>query len=283
MRKLKFIVPVIVFISITINLYGQSKSKYFEVVKSGKGSKSIIFIPGFASSGEVWDETKSKYEKDHTCYALTMAGFAGVEPQPNSTFFVWVQNIADYIKENKIENPIVIGHSMGGVMAMALASDYPNLIGKIIVVDGLPCLQALMNPNFKSVEKPDCSTMTSQIVAASDSDFYKMQTMSIKQLMADTTNREQVIGWSMKSDRKTFAEMYCDFYNIDLRDKIKKMECPSLILLEDYFKNIKPAIEDQFKNLRTASLQYSNKGLHFIMYDDKEWYFSQLDNFITVK
>jgi len=283
MRKLKVVIPVIMFLLINMNVFGQSKTIYFDVVKSGKGDKSIIFIPGCASSGEVWDDTRTKYEKDHTCYTLTMAGFAGVAPQPNSTFSVWVKSIADYIKENNIEKPVVIGHSMGGVMAMALASDYPDLIGKIIVVDGLPCLQALMNPNFKPVEKPDCSAMSAQIVAASDSDFYKMQTMSIKQLMADTTKREQVIGWSMKSDRKTFAEMYCDFYNIDLRDKVKNIECPSLILLEEYFKNIKPAIEDQFKNLKTASLQYSNKGLHFIMYDDKEWYFSQLDNFITSK
>ena len=54
------------------------------------------------------------------------------------------------------------------------------------------------------------------------------------------------------------------------------------MLEEVTFKNIKPSIEDQLR-LKTASLQYSNKGLHFIMYDDKEWYFSQLDNFITNK
>jgi len=66
-----------------------------------------------------------------------------------------------------------------------------------------------------------------------------------------------------------------------LREKIKNIECPSLILLEAYFKNLKPAIEEQYTNLRNANLQYSNKGLHFIMYDDKEWYFKQLDNFIN--
>lgn len=283
MRKLKIAFTVIFFISFYINLYGETSAKYFEVTKSGKGTSSIIFIPGFASSGEVWNDTRSIYEKDHTCYTLTMAGFAGVEPQPNSTFAIWVKSVADFIKENKIEKPVIIGHSMGGVMALALAADYPELIGKIIVVDGLPCLQALMNPEFKSVEKPDCSAMTSQIISASESDFYKMQTVSVQQLMADTTKRDLVLGWSMKSDRKTFAEMYCDFYNVDLRDKIKTIECPALILLEAYFKNVSPAIEDQYKNLKLADLRYSNKGLHFIMYDDKEWYFSQLDNFISAR
>jgi hypothetical protein len=89
------------------------------------------------------------------------------------------------------------------------------------------------------------------------------------------------VDWSVKSDRKTFAEMYCDFSNTDLREKIKTIACPALILLQGYFKNVKPAIEQQYKNLGKANIQFSNKGLHFIMYDDKEWYLNQLNDFIN--
>ena len=45
----------------------QSKSYTFEIVKSGKGKESILFIPGFANSGAVWNETKAQFEKDFTC------------------------------------------------------------------------------------------------------------------------------------------------------------------------------------------------------------------------
>lgn len=172
---------------------------------------------------------------------------------------------------------------MGGGLALDLASDYPELIEKIIVVDALPCLPALMNPTFKTDEKADCSTIVKQINSATTEQFYQMQKMSIQRLVADVSKQELVISWSMKSDRKTFSDMYCDFSNTDLRDKIKNIKCPTLILLEEYFKNVKPAIEAQYKNLITANLQYSTKGLHFIMYDDKEWYYTQLDNFITTK
>jgi hypothetical protein len=50
--------------SLCDNTFSQTKTYSFEVIKSGKGAKSIIFISGFASSGEVWDETKTKFEKD---------------------------------------------------------------------------------------------------------------------------------------------------------------------------------------------------------------------------
>lgn len=75
--------------------------------------------------------------------------------------------------------------------------------------------------------------------------------------------------------------MYCDFMNTDLREKIKKIECPTLVLLESNVKNIKDLIENQYKNLAKANFHYADKGLHFIMYDDKDWYFEQLANFLT--
>jgi hypothetical protein len=74
--------------------------------------------------------------------------------------------------------------------------------------------------------------------------------------------------------------MYCDFSNTDLRDKIATISCPTLVLLEPYFLNVKPLIEVQYKNAKTATIQYASKGLHFIMYDDKDFYLEQLKNFI---
>lgn len=279
MKKYILIIALL-FSALCLNVFAQTKQYPFEVLKTGKGKQSIIFIPGFASSGDVWNETKAVFEKDFTCYTLTMAGFAGVKSQPNPSFENWKNEIANYIKNNKIEKPIVIGHSMGGGLALAIAADYPDLIGKIVVVDALPCLAALSDPSFKSKENNDCTPMVTQMTAMNEKQFYDMQKQTMPRLLADISKLEMVVDWSVKSDRVTFAQMYCDFFNIDLRAKIAAIKCPSLILLESYFINLKPAIEEQYKNLRTANFQYANKGMHFIMYDDREWYLEQLGNFL---
>ncbi|WP_447643090.1 MULTISPECIES: alpha/beta fold hydrolase [Chitinophagaceae] len=109
-------------------------------------------MPGFACSGDVWKETAAQFEKDFTCYVFTMAGFAGVPPQEKASFNRWEEAIADYIQNSNTKKPILVGHSMGGV-ALAIAADYTNLIGKIVVVDALPCLSAYFNPAFKVNEK----------------------------------------------------------------------------------------------------------------------------------
>jgi len=283
MNNYKITFTILLFTSLSVNLFGQTKKYSFEVQKTGKGEQSIIFIPGFASSGEVWNETITKFENEYICYSLTMSGFAGAEPQINPNFKNWVNSISEFIKDNKINKPILIGHSMGGGLALSVASDYPNLISKIIVVDGLPCLQSLSNPSFKSKEGNDCSSTVNQMMGMTNEQFYQMQKISIPRLLEDSTMHEKVLSWSVKSDRKTFAQMYCDFWNTDLREKIKSIECPSLILLEPYFVNLKPSIEEQYKNLKNVDLQFANKGLHFIMFDDKEWYFRQLTNYLKVK
>jgi pimeloyl-ACP methyl ester carboxylesterase len=277
------VIPILMVIALSAfkpNIHIKNATYPFDAKKTGKGDRSIIFIPGFACSGEVWDETRSAYENDYTCYTLTMAGFAGVPPQPGSTFQDLEKGIATFIRQNKIDKPVIIGHSMGGGLAMALAADYPGLMSKIIVVDALPCLSALMNPSFKAKENNDCSTMISEITSATKEQFYQMQKQTIPRLLADTSKQELVVSWSVRSDRTTFAEMYCEFSNTDLRERIAAVKCPALILLESYFVNLKPAITEQFKNLVTADLQYAGKGLHFIMYDDKEWYKKELNDFI---
>ncbi len=283
MRNYKKIVAIMMLLLVSFNLLGQKKMYPFQVEKIGKGKQTIIFIPGFASSGEVWEETTTKFEKNFTCYVLTMAGFAGVKPQSNPSFKQWSEQIVDFIKKEKINLPIVIGHSMGGGLALNIASKHPKLIKKIIVVDALPCLMALTNLSFTPKKENDCSVIVNQITSISDEQFYQMQKASIPTLVANKNMQDKVVEWSLTSDRKTFAKIYCDFMNVDLREKIKSIECPTLVLLESHFKNYKTQIAKQYKGLKKVNLQYANKGLHFIMYDDKEWYFNQLNHFLLGK
>ena len=252
----------------------------FAVKVSGTGKQPILFIPGFACSGDVWNDTRVLFEKDYTCYTLTMAGFAGIAPQPGASFAAWEKAIALFISDKKLNKPVIIGHSMGGGLALAIAADYPALVSKIVVVDALPCLPAMMNPSYRSKPDNDCSAVISNLKALTDAQFYQMQKQSITRMVADTSRQEQVIQWTVQSDRETFGSMYCDFMNTDLREKIASVQCPALILLETYFGYNKPAISQQYQKLPAANIQYATKGLHFIMYDDTDWYQAQLQHFL---
>lgn len=252
----------------------------FSVVKSGKGKQAVVFIPGFACSGEVWKETVAELQDDYTCYVLTMAGFAGVAPEEAPSFEAWKCGIARFIEEEAIKNPILVGHSVGGGLALALASDFPALPKKLVIVDTLPCLMALTNPVFKSAPNVDCRDMIQRITSMDEAQFLRMQRMSAASLTTDSSKLDELVSWGVTSDRKTYATLYCDFSNTDLRERIKNIQVPSLILLEANFRNIESAVREQYKELPAAQLKYADKGLHFVMFDDKEWFMNRLIEFI---
>lgn len=268
----------VVFFVISILTFAGDYS--FLVAKSGKGTQAIIFIPGFACSGDVWRETVAMLEDNYTCYVLTMPGFAGVIPEEEPSFEKWKCGIIQFIEDEKIKNPILVGHSMGGGLVLAIASNVPELPKKLIIVDALPCLMALSNPDFKSAPDNDCHDMIERITSMDEMKFAQMQRMSVASLTADSSRFEEIVNWGLMSDRKTYAKLYCEFANTDLRERLKNIKVPSLVLLEPNFKNIESAVREQYKRLTTVQLKYANKGLHFIMFDDKEWFLNQISEFI---
>lgn len=280
MNLKNILLAAIAFVALVSTADAQTKENSFQIEKIGNGKQNILFIPGFASSGEVWKETIDALGNDYTYYVLTMAGFASVPAQTDPSFKGWRDDIIEYIESEKILNPIIIGHSMGGVMAMDIAAAEPTLISKIVVVDALPCLAALSDPNYKSKPNIDCSAIVNQMNSITDEQFKAMQKQVMTGMVQDKSKQQIILDWTMKSDRSTFGKMFCDFSNTDLREEIKSIQCPTLILLESSFKQIKPAIEQQYVNLRSADFRYAENSLHFIMYDAKDWYLQQVQNFL---
>lgn len=267
------------FTFLCMNLHAQAKNEAFEVKISGSGDQNLVFIPGLASSGKVFAETRSEFEGNFSIYTFTLAGFAGVPPMENPSFETWKKVIVDYLKDNKVEKPIIIGHSMGGALAMAIAADYPELPKKIVVIDALPFLSGL-NPKFDPEKETDCSAMVKRITAMDDEQFRQTQQRNIQFMVADSSKQDLVLRWSLNSDRKTVAKILCNYLKLDLRKKIGKITAPSLVLLEPYFKNASSTIDAQFANLKPLTLKYAPKGRHFLMYGAKKWFMEQLQHFI---
>ena len=115
----------------------------------GEGDAQLILIPGWMCDWSVWDEFMQRNADRYTMRAVTLPGFAGAAPprdddEQRSAETPWLNNavaaIADLIEDESIENPIVIGHSLGGQIAMRLAIERPELVGKVVTVDGMPAV-----------------------------------------------------------------------------------------------------------------------------------------------
>ncbi|MFB9865425.1 alpha/beta fold hydrolase [Rufibacter immobilis] len=267
----------------------QAKAPSFNVVKTGKGP-AMIFIPGLNSAGEVWDETVKHYQKNYTCYVLTLPGFAGQPAVKTEHFLNSVRDeIIAYVQENKLKKPVLVGHSLGGYLTLALNVKAPELFGKTVVVDGLPYIGAVQNPaaTVESI-KPMADQIRNSMKQMSP-DAQQQQEASFGVTMAnDSAHIKKIIDWGRKSDYNTTGQAMYEMYLSDLRQDIAAIKAPVLVLgawygykdfgiTKDITTNMYKA---QFAKLPTAEVKVADTAKHFIMYDEPAWMLAQMDAFL---
>jgi N-formylmaleamate deformylase len=111
----------------------------FSVVIQGSGP-DVILIPGLTASRDVWKGSVAAVP-GYRYHLIQVAGFAGTPARGNATGNVvapLAEEIARYIASRGLRRPAIVGHSMGGTVAMMVAARHPSLPGKVMVVDMLP-------------------------------------------------------------------------------------------------------------------------------------------------
>ena len=99
--------------------------------ESGKGYP-LVFIHGFCETSEIWKEFTKPLAKHFHVYALDLPGFGQSDLLPLPFSIDQVSDaVAQWLRENKIFNSLIIGHSLGGYVALALARRHIDLIKAI--------------------------------------------------------------------------------------------------------------------------------------------------------
>ena len=111
----------------------------FSVVVRGSGP-DVILIPGLTAGRSVWESTAAAVP-GYRYHLVQVGGMAG-EPVRGNAQGAIVGPLADelvrYISSRDLDRPAIVGHSMGGTLAMMVAARRPELVERIMVVDMYP-------------------------------------------------------------------------------------------------------------------------------------------------
>ena len=269
------------FLSLVIFLFFSvqaSAQKEFNVEVRGSGEPVLLF-PGFTSTSEVWDDFIDELSQHFEVHSFTFAGFGEVPPIETPWFPKIKEAVQTYVRENKLKNPQIIGHSMGGILGLWLASEDPELYKKIIVVDALPAMGALMRPDYKSDNIVYDNPFNKQILEMSEPDFAAMATQMASAMSLNKEKHALLKKWILETDRKTYVYGYTDLLKLDLREELTKISTPVTILgaTQPYGKEAaEKNYREQYSRLENYTLHFAENSGHFIMFDQPEWFLEKI-------
>ena len=110
----------------------------------GKG-EPIVMLHGIFGSSDNWlTQSKMLSEHYHT-YAVDQRNHGQSPHDERFDYPSMVEDVLQFMQDKNIEDPILMGHSMGGKVAMNLAVAYPEKVQKLIVVDIAPKAYDMQN------------------------------------------------------------------------------------------------------------------------------------------
>ncbi|KQM69174.1 alpha/beta fold hydrolase [Sphingomonas sp. Leaf20] len=203
---------------------------HISAVSIGKGTP-VILIPGLSSPRTVWDGVVPSLAKNHRVYVVQVNGFAGDAPGENLSPDILdgiVEDLHALIEREKIAGAAIVGHSMGGLVALKLAEKHQADPGRIMIVDALPFIGTLFSPAATvAMVEPQAKAMRDAQVAS----YGKPVSDAAAQAIADRlalkpASRALVSGWVKAADpRVSGAAMYEDMTS-DLRPAMKSIATP---------------------------------------------------------
>ena len=252
----------------------------FSVTVTGTG-RPVIFIPGLASPGSVWDGAVAHLGGHVQAHVLTLAGFAGVPPiQPPFLQQVHDQ-IVEYIKTNHLQHALVVGHSLGGVMALWLAETDPD-IGGIVDVDGFPFLAAVEDPAMTPETAAQMAKgVHDQMAAMTPDQLAGQMKQFLNGMVTKPDDLQRLVDAAAKSDPATIATAFSELIAKDLRPDLAKITVPvTIVAATDStvpLDKLQAAWRAQVDVIPHVDLEFVGAAKHFVMLDQPDVFAGLLD------
>lgn len=260
----------------------------FTVLVEGNGP-DVILIPGLSSPRAVWAGTRAALAGKARLHILEIKGFDGGDPGPNLTGPIIADTVTQldaYIKANKLKAPAVIGHSMGGLIALLLAKQHPGDIGKAMIVDALPYVGVIFAPNATvPMLEPIATRLRDQMIASYGQPANaEAQAANAARLALKPESRAQVAAWGEKADPRVVGQAFYEDMTIDLRGEMGSIATPLTVVVPYSAAApqavVEPVYHQAFAPAPHVSFVLVAESAHFVMLDQPEAFASAVLTFV---
>ncbi len=189
---------------------------------TGQG-EPVLLLHGWGSSNVVWKSIINNLKDRYTLYALDFPGCGESDlPKEPLTIIDYENLVLEFCKELNIINPIIMGHSHGGRVALSLMCKKLLSVNKAILFDSAGIVA-------KKPLKTRVKIKTFKIAK------WFLTLPLIKNYTADTLNtlRNYFGSSDYKSAPDVMRKTLVNVVAVDLRDSLKNIDAPTLLIWGD--------------------------------------------------
>lgn len=228
----------------------------------GKNKKgTIVLLHGWGQNIDMMRPIGDYFASEYQVLIFDLPGF-GMSEEPKYPWSLsdYVEAIREVIKKEKIDNPIVMGHSFGGKLALLYASCYDT---KKLVLFASP-----INHNHKV-------SLKSKVLK------------SVKKLpLMDKVGekmKKHIGSTDYKNASPVMREIMVNHVNTDIYEEIKKIKASTLIIWGESDTAVNPIVATEIKDAIKDSGIVMLPGTHYAYLENLGRVQSILDSFLEAK
>ncbi|MDX1761176.1 MAG: alpha/beta hydrolase [Christiangramia sp.] len=268
-------------------------SEIIAYVDQGSGDKTLLFVHGLSSNLDSWKKNIAGLKDNYRTIAVDLPGY-GKSSRSKTDYSLAeyaeiLKNLADKLE---LKNVILVGHSMGGQIAMHSVIRYPDTYEKLILIApaGIETFTAQEATIMKASYTPAMVVNTSdeQILANYKLNFYSFPEDA--QMMVDDR-----IKMKSAEDFPDYAETVVNNIHAMLEepviDKISNIEIPVLMIFgkndmlipNKYFhpsESIDGLIETSKGKFQDIEVKTIEEAGHFVNFEQAEKVNTEIRNFM---
>jgi pimeloyl-ACP methyl ester carboxylesterase len=244
---------------------------HYEVFGHGR---PVLFLHGWLGSWRYWFPTMERVAEHFRTYSFDFWGFGESRRQSTEEN---IQNYSDqvirFIDELGIDNVLLVGHSMGGMVALKTAINHPQRIGRVAAV-GAPIVGDSLSWLLKLTDH--------QVLAKMFARLPRLRRFMFNYFLGETNDPavKEILDDSVKSSSTTLQRAVSSMWRTDLRPQLHRLTVPTLIVHGGRDEIVHPNQADLFDNVPAAEVMVMPESRHFPFLDEADLFNDLLIRFL---
>ena len=266
--------------------------KVFRTDVAGAG-QPMLLLPGLGCTGAVWQDTVAHFKDRYECHSFTFAGFGGLPPIGGRLLPQYRDAVIAYIRAKSLKRPVLVGHSLGGFLAYAIAAAAPGEVGAVVAIDAALWSPAILAPGHKMDEmRKRAAEMRKSLRDLKPEQFYKElgKLLPPDNRILDPAKSVAVGKMTAVADIPSIVDILYELLTTDLRGEARRIKAPVLVLIAgaalqspDEAQAKIAQWEAHLKPVADVRVVLAAKANHFVPLDDPEFAHRTIEEFLAAK